>query len=74
MKSESKQPGGSNNKQQIKKSYFKNFVSVGSEGLMCLRHASMDESLVFLWIVVLRCCCWFCLKLCHTLSLDFETN
>lgn len=42
---------------------------------MCLRHTGMDESLVFLRIVVLMCfCCrWFCLKLCDTLSLDFET-
>lgn len=45
---------------------------------MCLRHASMDESLVFLSIVVLMCCCYYCcfcfvLKLCDTLSLDFET-
>lgn len=61
MKFESKQPAGSNNKLQIENWYFKNFVSLGDEGLMCLKHANMDENIVFLWIVVLMCfCCWFC--------------
>lgn len=44
---------------------------------MCLRHASMGESPVFLWIVVfsvfLLLLVLFCLKLCDILSLDFET-